>query len=223
MFKKTVLRLAIFGLLFAAGSGVFAQVTVSGGFALSSIDRVNVTGGGSPNIDSEIGFGGNIYADYLLPVSVPVSLGLEVGLDTAKFTLKESGESYKETVTAVPLLVRAAYHFDLLPRLDLYVVGKIGYTFGSWSGDYRDYADDAGFTIDPLGGVAFGFDVGVAYYFSPTIGIFGEAGFDNYALEGKIKSDYGSSTLEAPFSRFLTIGISFKFDTSSSSGGSSEE
>jgi hypothetical protein len=143
-------------------------VTVSGGFALSSIDRIKVTGESNPSIDSETGVGGNIYVDYLLPASVPVSLGFEVDVDTAKFTFKKAvknentdrWEDGKETATVVPLLARVASHFDLMPKLDLYVVGKIGYAIGFWSGDFRDRAEENDFTVDNLGGIAFGFDVG---------------------------------------------------------------
>jgi opacity protein-like surface antigen len=214
-----VMAVALLSTVFAAGA--FAQVTISGGFALSSIDRVDVLGFDNLEIDPEIGLGGNIYVDYLLPIGIPLSLGVEVGYDTAKFTMKNAipNADYteyvdsNEIVAAIPLLLRVAYHVDLMARLDLYLVGKIGYTFGTWEGDYKDFAKKNNATIDDIAGFAFGFDIGAAFYFTSVFGIFVEAGFDSYALEGKIKGSYDSFsyTFEAPFSRFVTVGFSTKF------------
>jgi hypothetical protein len=199
-------------------TGAFAQVTVSGGLALSSVDDITVKGDGTstnPNIDSDTGVGGNLFVDWLLPTGIPLSLGFEVGVDGAKFTVENY---YNETMTAIPLLLRAAYHFDLHPKLDLYVVGKIGYVIGIWQGEWRDEAESSGATIeDPVGGFGFGIDAGVAWYFNSKVGVFAEVGFDKYALETKVKfpTEYQSGgvsyTLEAPFNRFLTAGISGKF------------
>jgi hypothetical protein len=206
MLKKRVfmmMALALLSTVFAAG--VFAQVTISGGLALSSIDNIKVSGGGSANIDTKTGIGGNIYADYMLPIGIPMSLGFEIGIDTGKFTIESV---YDETMSVLPLLLRAAYHFDLMSNLDLYVVGKIGYAIGFWSGDYYDEFEDY---IGDIGGFAFGFDVGAAYYFTSLIGAFVEVGFDDYALESKISGTGIDATLKAPFNRFLTFGISTKF------------
>jgi hypothetical protein len=190
-------------------TGLFAQVTVSGGFALSSVKEIEMSGSYAPDIDADVGLGGNLFVDYLLPISIPLSLGFEAGVDGASF---ESGNgTYKDTITAIPLLLRAAYHFDLLPKLDLYVVGKIGYVIGIWTGDNRDDVDDMNGTVDAVGGVGFGFDVGAAYYFNSKFGLFAEVGFDDYALETKIKAENFSATLKAPFNRFLTVGVSGKF------------
>jgi hypothetical protein len=218
MAKKRVFMVMVLALLstvFAAG--VFAQVTVSAGLALSSIKNIEVSGGGSVPVSTETGIGGNLYADYLLPVGFPLSLGFEIGVDTGKFTIKQAIYNYdtgvtsdaNETMTVLPLLLRAAYHFDLLANLDLYLVAKIGYAAGFWSGDLYDAVKD---DLGPIGGVAFGFDIGAAYYFTPVFGIFAEAGFDDYALEAKISGYNGADlTLKAPFNRFLTFGISTKF------------
>ncbi|MDR2343017.1 MAG: porin family protein [Spirochaetaceae bacterium] len=188
-------------------TGVFAQVTVSGGFALSSVKEIKMSGDYDPDIEADVGLGGNLFVDYLLPLSIPLSLGFEAGVDGASF---ESG-TLKDTITAIPLLLRAAYHFDLLPKLDLYVVGKIGYVIGIWTGENRDYFEKNNTTVDAVGGVGFGIDVGAAYYFNSKFGLFAEAGFDDYALETKIKNDSFSATLKAPFNRFLTFGVSGKF------------
>jgi hypothetical protein len=239
MAKKRVFMVFVFVLLstmFAAGA--FAQVTISGGLALSSIEGTEVRGDGYTltDINAEIGIGGNIYMDYLLPVSVPLSLGFEFGVDTAKFTIKNGIESLDEfgyesfsdaheTITVIPLLFRVAYHLDLLAKLDLYLVGKIGYAFGFWEGDFYTWSKDAPYNgkSGDIGGLAFGFDIGAALYLSPRFGFFVEAGFDSYALEAKLEGDaieyyesqdysyHWEETLIAPFKRFVTFGISTKF------------
>jgi hypothetical protein len=198
-------------------TGAFAQVTISGGLALSSLKGLTVDGNDGMSVDSGIGMGGNLLVDYLLPISIPLSLGGEVGFDATKFKVSAIGTA-EDSIFAIPLLFRVAYHFDLLPKLDLYVVGKIGYVIGIWTGDIKDSLENYGATVDTIKGLGFGFDAGVAYYFNSKVGIFIEAGFDNYGLKSKIKEEggYGSSyagyenTLEAPFRRFLTAGFSFK-------------
>jgi opacity protein-like surface antigen len=187
-----VMALALLSTVFAAGA--FAQVTISGGLALSTTDSVSVSGQDT-DIEGGVGLGFNIYADYLLPIGIPLSLGFELGYDASK--LKYAGA--EETLGAIPLLLRAAYHFDLMSNLDLYLVAKIGYAIGTYSGS----------GLDEIGGFAFGFDVGAAYYFTPVIGIFAEAGFDDYALEANIK-DYSAAKVKAAFFRFVTFGISTK-------------
>jgi hypothetical protein len=197
-------KAAAFLLLFAGLTvGASAQITISGGFALSQLD---VSGSDLGDLDGGIGFGGNVYVDYILPINIPLSLGAEAGVDSAKLD-----SSVDDTILAIPVLARVAYHFDILPKLDLYVVGKIGIAFGSWKGEVRDSADEYASVKTPPG-FAFGFDVGAAYYFTPTIGVFAEAGFDRYNLSAEIEdSYYGSDTLEIPFNRFFTLGISAKF------------
>jgi hypothetical protein len=182
-------------------TGAFAQVTVSGGFALSSVNDVSVSMGGETVTgsftDAEIGLGANLFVDYLLPIGVPLSLGGELGFDSA--TLNKDP---KQTVSVIPLLLRAAYHFDLMPKLDLYVVGKIGFAIG-----FLDGVEG----VDNPAGVGFGFDVGAAYYFNSKIGVFAEFGFDDYALETKGTVGDVTITYKLPFYRFATIGISGKF------------
>jgi hypothetical protein len=131
-----------------------------------------------------------------------------VGVDSA--SVKSPGDN-EDTIIGIPLLLRAAYHFDLMPKLDLYLVGKIGYVPGIWKGDNKDFLEESGADVGALGGVGFGFDVGAAYYFNSKLGIFGEGGFDGYMLRSKIKFGGESMTFKAPFYRFLTVGISGKF------------
>ena len=208
MAKKIALALIA---AFAVAGAASAQITVSGGFALSS---ATVEGFGWSE-DSEVGIGGNIYLDYLLPIGVPLSLGAEVGVDTAEWP-----EGRGTTGIAIPLLLRAAYHFDLHPRLDLYLVGKIGYVIGAVSGGNIEDVKKSGYTVNAMGGIGFGADLGIAFYFSPVVGLFAEAGFDRYngayTVSGSENTGGGatinfSDTASVAFNRFLTAGLSFKF------------
>jgi hypothetical protein len=194
MGTKGFLKAALFAALFTAlAAGASAQVTISGGFAVSSMEADI----GGLSFDGDIGIGGNIFVDYLLPIGLPLSLGFEVGYDTATIDDDAYG---KLSGYAIPLLARAAYHFDLMANLDLYVVGKLGYVLGSGEDAY-------GYSEDGINGLGFGFDVGAAYYFSPRIGFFAEAGFEQYGLEKVINGvDW-----EVAFSRFVIVGLSAKF------------
>ena len=144
MARKIVFLVLVMACLAGAAYG---QVTVSGGFALSTMAAKLSGDGMSMTIDGDVGLGGNIYFDYLLPISIPMSLGFELGADGSSFTTEDMS-SWKDTVTAIPLLLRAAYHFDINPKMDLYLVGKIGYVIGLWEGDERSYAEQAKFEID---------------------------------------------------------------------------
>jgi hypothetical protein len=206
MARKRFLKAAAF-LLLSAGLtvGAYAQVTISGGIAVS---MMNAEASGGTSIDGDAGVGGNVYVDYLLPISIPLSLGGEIGIDSSSFSYGGG----KDTVLAIPLLARVAYHFDLMPKLDLYLVGKIGMAFGVWSGDMKDVAERSGGDIKMPIGFAFGFDVGAAYYFTSTIGAFAEIGFDDYMLSTKVSGGtYDGVTIKAPFYRFFTAGLSVKF------------
>ncbi|MDR0639074.1 MAG: porin family protein [Spirochaetaceae bacterium] len=198
----------------AGGHGKASRVTAGLGLALSSAEDIKLKNGGlfDAKFDVGGGFGFNVFVDYLLPVGVPVSLGAEFGVHGASFETK--GTTLEDTITAIPLLLRAAYHFAPAPKVDLYIVGKLGYVFAAWKGDARDMMeDDFEAKVDDVGGVGFGFDLGAVYSFNERFGLFAELGFDRYALETKIKnSDYDiSMTLEAPFTRFLIFGVNAKF------------
>jgi hypothetical protein len=205
MKNKMLMKTAAFLLVFAGlTAAAFGQITISGGLALSGVTPSGMTG-----IKGGVGIGGNVYVDYLLPVSIPLSLGGEIGVDTGKLT--SSDGEVDETIIAIPLLARVAYHFDLMPKLDLYVVGKLGIVFGNWTGKERDALKAANIEPEFPPAISFGFDVGAAYYFSPVIGVFAEAGFDRYDLKAETSGQGYNYTIEMPFNRFVTIGISTKF------------
>jgi hypothetical protein len=91
-----------------------------------------------------------------------------------------------------------------MANLDLYLVGKVGYVLGS--------AERPGMgSEDGYNGIGFGFDAGVAYYFTPRIGVFAEAGFERYGLKKEFSESGYSETVEVPFTRFVIVGLSTKF------------
>jgi hypothetical protein len=231
-------------------TGAFAQMTISASMALSSVKDVNIDGnigegeGVKRSITSETGWGGNLLIDYLLPAGVPLSLGVEVGVNSSVFKITRyeiveipgytgtngwvegtteeiTLNKWEDSIAAIPLLFRAAYHFDLLPKLDLYLVGKIGYVIGIWNGGYKNWEEqDFDSKIEPVGGLGYGVDAGVAYYFNSKLGLFVEAGFDQYALKTRVTGkeeageDYEENswdyTINVPFNRIVTFGFSAK-------------
>jgi hypothetical protein len=193
-------------------ASIKGNLTVGGGFVLSGMEaRAKMSkdlGSGTTYYKGDSGFGVNAFLDYLLPVSIPVSLGVEVGINGSSFTELNS----KDSITAIPFLFRAAYHFDLDPQLDLYIVGKLGYAGGSWTGDLKKALKNMEATVDGPSGFGIGIDLGAAWYFTEKVGIFAELGFDQYALSTDISyGDEEYMTISAPFNRFLTAGVSFKF------------
>jgi hypothetical protein len=204
--KKVLLAVMVAALAAGAAS---AQVTISGGFALSYCNaEVELDGTKMASVEGDIGVGGNIFIDYLLPISIPLSLGVEAGVDAS--TIKYG--SSEMTGSVIPILARAAYHFDIDPKLDLFLVGKIGYILGSLKSD--------SYTEEGFNGVGFGIDLGVAYYFTNNFGIFAEGGFDGYMLGKDVSESYDDGMggtikqelkYNVPFYRFLTAGLSVKF------------
>jgi hypothetical protein len=190
-----------------------ANFIIGGGLALSATEAKSWMSSTTTYYTSDGGFGVNAYIDYMLPISIPLSLGVEIGSHGSSFSNpNQYGGSTEDTVTAIPLLLRAAYHFDLNPKLDLYLVGKIGYVPGAWEGGMKKMAEGYGCTTENPGGMGLGLDVGAAWYFTEKLGIFAELGFDRYELSANINDSDGSlvALVETPFSRVFTLGLSVK-------------
>ncbi|MDR1306560.1 MAG: porin family protein [Treponema sp.] len=198
--KGSLLKTAFFVVLLTgiSAAGAYGQFTISGGFALS---RVNAESDGI-TVEGSVGIGGNVYVDYLLPINIPLSLGGEIGIDSS--SLETNTDDIR--VLAIPILARAAYHFDLFPKFDLYVVGKIGFAIGRITDGPKNVTD----AFDSAAGFAFGIDAGAAYYFTSLVGVFAEVGFDDYMIKAKFKESGGSYSIKTPFYRFITFGLSFK-------------
>jgi hypothetical protein len=187
-------------------AGAFAQgkpkaVTIGAGFALSSRAEIEVMG--YTMADSAIGAGASVFGDFRLPIGVPLSLGLELGYSVSKIEVSPMMGGKDGDISVIPILLRVGYHFNLMTNLDLYLVGKIGYAAGN--------VDMGSGSSESMSGLAFGFDVGAAYYFIPSVGVFLEGGFDRYGLETDVNMGGTEVTVEAPFTHFLTLGVAFRF------------
>jgi hypothetical protein len=187
MAKKGLLVLVLASVL---AGGVWAQdeavskITLHGGLA---VGNASISFGDStPTGNSAIGV--DVSGDYRLPMKLPLSVGAEVALLN----------SSEGKVGAFAILVRAAYHFNKNPKLDIYPLFKIGYDFGF--GDMADLAEDG------LKGAAFGLKLGVAYYFTSKLGAFAEAGIESYSL---IKNS-GANKPNLEVNHGFTIGVSYK-------------
>ena len=106
-----------------------------------------------------------------------LSLGAEIGgsFSTASYS------SYKSNI--VIAAVRSAYHFGWnVPNLDTYGGLSLGPGFRSYN--YTDLTTDKYTKHDVI--VAPGIFVGGSYYFSPSIGVNVEAGYDITQIQGGI-------------------------------------
>jgi hypothetical protein len=186
---------------------------VKAGFQLGNIANPTVTNM-SMSMDGKAAFGGQAAFDYVF--NFGLSVGGEVGVLSAK---AESG-TFKDTFTAIPILARVGYHLSalgFLPKnMDLYFLGKMGFVPGVWSGDSKDYLDEllemyGGSSIDNPKGFGFGFDVGYAFYFTPIVGIFAEAGFERYLLKSEVSVEGSTYEAESPMNKFFTLGLALKF------------
>jgi hypothetical protein len=221
MKQKIRVRAAALGLLFMAGAaGAFAQVTVGGALRGQLMNGVKVIGEGYPKADPGGFYGGIIQADFWLPVNAPVSLGAQIGVGQANFTISAEGKTYKETIRDVPIFARLAYHLylsfeDMLG--EFYAVGKIGYAFGFWEGGYKTMVEQNGASLGHLGGLAFEVGGGAAASLSRHgifIGWFVEICYANHALEGKLSGNGFNQTVRVSYDTSLVFGISVTFDKS---------
>jgi hypothetical protein len=100
------------------------------------------------------GFGLAITTDRM--VGGAFSAGAEVDIFSLKYDERATGRFFQ-----LPLLLRVGYHPDIgVKNLNLYLLGKAGYTLFGYSG------------------FAFGFDLGVRYFFMPAFAVFAELGYE---------------------------------------------
>lgn len=91
---------------------------------------------------------------------------------------------YKWKYNFLTLGVRGSYHFGKHflenDKLDLYAGPAIGYTISK----YKDPSGWSGSYVNDYGsGVFFGAFAGARYYFKPSMGVFGEAGYNASPLK----------------------------------------
>jgi hypothetical protein len=216
MTKKSIMKAAAVAVLFfGITAAASADMHINGGFSMGFLDpSLKTTGFANEDAKGKLGVGGHFVAEYVFGFGL--SVGGEIGVVSAKMETKVGNETYKDTITAIPILARVGYHFGFVPDdQDFYIVGKIGYVPGMWSGKAKDTYKEIGIDMDNPDGAGFGFDVGWAYYFTSHVGLFLEGGFDYYYMKSEYGWSYGSykrtTTLESFMSKFFTVGVGFKF------------
>ena len=143
----------------------------------------------------KMALGITVAGDYALPISFPLTVGLETGF--VKVT--------NIPLIAIPILVRAQYHPDLgISKLDVYATLKLGWSIGMFTDDYHN-SNKAG------GGFSFGTNVGAKYFFTDFLGAFLELGYDYYAMRYKWSGGGLSGTHTWYIYTFLTTGVTLKF------------
>ena len=182
------------------------SVLISPGFGLGSYWSAGAGWGIST------AFGGALAVDYALPINFALTLGAEAGFLYSSLDWGISSAS--GSLTTVPIMFRIAWHPNFeVKGLDVYAMLKLGFALGFWGGDAKKYG---GNDVKNPNGFAWGTQVGVRYFFTDNIGIFGEFGLDRYNLKAKYTYDdyYGlytyTVTERAHITKFLSIGVTFK-------------
>jgi len=144
-----------------------------------------------------------VAVEYALPINFALTVGGEAGL---AFTTSTYLGDYNKPL-AIPIMAKAAWHPNFeVPNLDVYAHMKMGFAIGLLTNKYSDrYSGKSGFCI--------GFGVGARYFFSNSIGIFGDVGYENYNVGVKYSSPSGSyyNTSYTYWMRtYLRMGVTFK-------------
>jgi len=198
-----VLACLVMGGVFAIDLSKFPSPMKPGSFMISPTVHLGGSGfSGLGAVDDgfHLSIAATVAADYCLPI--PLTVGLETG---AAFSTE------KDSDILIPILARVAWHVNFgVKNLDPYVGAKIGYTINT--GDFESYKGSLYDTSS--GGLSFGFNVGVRYFFTPMIGVFGELGYDRYKWgEVNYKGIYGwgSWSWSAYYYTFFHAGVTIKF------------
>jgi hypothetical protein len=125
MAKKFLLVLVLASVL---AGGAWAQekvskITINGGFAMGNgTMQVVYNSAGHTKSEPKPASGAFVSGDYRLPMKLPLSVGGELGF----FNCEDAKAG------AIPILVRAAYHFSFnkIPKLDIYPLVKVGFALG---------------------------------------------------------------------------------------------
>jgi len=130
--------------------------------------------------------------DYALPINFALMVGGETGI------IFSTGYYGTHGPFAIPILARVSWHPNFqVKNLDTYVRFKIGGDIAfrdSWVG----------------GGFAVGGSFGVRYFLTPTIGLFGELGYDHYGIGGGRSSYSYGWGYGWGMGTFLHLGATFK-------------
>jgi hypothetical protein len=175
------------------------SILISPGFGLGTFFP-GITGSSSSTL-----VGGSVAVDYALPINFALTVGGEIGFSGSKLE-SWAGHDPDSSFFGIPLIARVAWHPNWEVRnLDTYILAKLGYDIGFWGGDMGD-AD-----VKNPHGVVFGTNIGICYFFTPSIGAFFEGGYEYHFLRYKYNRGYGTSgTWPAFGAKFITLGATFK-------------
>ena len=142
--------------------------------------------------------------DYALPIAVPIMVGAEAGIATVVGT-------YADDILTLPIFLKGSWHPNFqVPNLDLYVTLKLGYNINLKSDSYKDNSYEYNYG----GGFSYGGNIGARYFFTPSIGVFGELGYDQYAVSYEYKHKYFSYSTSGSYKYYMYTwfhtGITFK-------------
>jgi len=210
-FKKENFMKKIFLVLFilaVAGGAVFAFDISSfpspinkGDILLSptlSLGNFGISGAGDSD-SGDFALGATFSFEYALPLPFALTVGAESGI-----AIDLEGDM---DGVAIPILARASWHLNFeVPNLDPYVTLKLGYTI--WTTEGAD------------GGFSFGFNAGARYFFSPTMAVFGELGYDRYTLMSESIPYYGDLTLY--IFTWFHAGVTFRLGGSGGGSGTAK-
>jgi hypothetical protein len=165
--------------------GIFAQTQQMGGKWYNSYAPgfdtrsvfINVIGAGLPAKSYDGGQIPPVMAslDWKFPLirTAPITIGVQSGYHYGK----DSGQEFHH----IPLAARAAYHFNLVPTLDVYLLGSLGYTFERIDdGDFLSTEKGGGLFTGGGAGVRWlpgGIPVGIFAEFNYNSLFYGTAGF----------------------------------------------
>lgn len=221
MKTKTLLLSLFAGAFLCFSNASYAQYHSSGGGGGSSdgISGQNMAGvgvgfGGGFGGLSVGGYGVSSSPNYTLYFDHAINnnwaIGAQLGYQTVTWTdnftddyfntqgnLVEGNYTESWKWTLISFMVRGTYHFTVSnPKFDPYAGIGLGYNSISSSYSNNDPAYGTAFFTEPTytySGVAYGIFVGAHYYFSSSIGLWGQLGYSGYA------------------SSFITVGLAFKF------------
>ncbi|MFP3090474.1 hypothetical protein LQZ21_09130 [Treponema sp. TIM-1] len=177
------------------------SILISGGFGLgiyilplSDIDD---------STSSSVLLGGTLAVDYALPINFALTVGGEIGYSGSKLDAWDSDVDI--SLGEIPIIVRAAWHPNWeVKNLDTYLLVKVGYGIGLWTGD--DIPDG----VKIPHGIIAGFNIGVRYFFVPAFGAFVETGYEYHMLRFKEEDSSITYTYTSIGSKFVTLGVTFR-------------
>ena len=185
-------------------------ILLSAGFGIgSSKPKVKPYFGPTVDYDTGVILGGAVAMDWMMFTKLGITLGFEAGFNYVGYKITGFDDA---GLTIMPIMFRSTWHpwFIKAKNFDLFVAAKVGLNLTSEKGkNFKDYIKN--YMASESGGLAIGFTLGTAYYFTPAIGIFAEAGYQKmgFTYGSKYNPSYGDKLL-LNGAKYATIGASVK-------------